>query len=158
MKTLTVYYSRSGTTRRIAEELVKKLGSDVDPITEPRGRGGLLGFLRSGYEAATEKLPQINPAGKSPSDYDLVIVGTPVWSKKMSSPVRSYLSQHRDKMSDVAFFCTLGGSGGEATLKAMADLVGKEAKARMMLYQKKIEDGGYSSKVEEFAVELSSAG
>jgi len=39
MKTLTVYYSRSGTTRRIAEELVKKLGSDVDPITESRGRG-----------------------------------------------------------------------------------------------------------------------
>lgn len=39
----------------------------------------------------------------------------------------------------------------------MADLVVKEAKARMMLYQKKIEDDGYSSKVEEFAVALSSA-
>jgi flavodoxin len=33
MKTLIIYYSRGGTTKRIAEELAKKLGSDVDPIT-----------------------------------------------------------------------------------------------------------------------------
>ena len=75
----------------------------------------------------------------------------------MPSPVRSYLSQYRDKIRDVAFFCTLGGSGGEATLKAMADLVGKEAKAIMIFYQKEIEESGYSSKVEEFVVELFSA-
>ena len=36
MKTLIIYYSRGGTTKRIAEELAKKLGSDVDPITITR--------------------------------------------------------------------------------------------------------------------------
>ena len=39
MKTLTIYYSRSGNTKKLAESISKAVGGDLEEITEPHGRG-----------------------------------------------------------------------------------------------------------------------
>ena len=151
MKTLTVYYSRSGTTRRIAEELARRLGCDVDSITEPRGREGPLGYLRSGFEASRRKQPSINPAGKSPSQYDLVVVGTPVWAGNVSSPVRSYLSQHREEIKATAFFCTMGSSNPGKTFPEMEACSGKKPRATLALQGSRIESEDAEAELKAFA-------
>ena len=151
MKTLIIYYSRGGTTKRIAEELAKKLGSDVDPITEPRGRGGLLGYLRSGFEASRRKQPSINPPGKNPSQYDLVVVGTPVWAGNVSSPVRSYLSQHGEEIKAAAFFCTMGGSNPGKTFPEMEACSGKKPRATLALQASRIGSEDAEAELKAFA-------
>ncbi|GAB2874812.1 hypothetical protein GCM10027277_50050 [Pseudoduganella ginsengisoli] len=55
---LVVYYSRSGVTEKIAQEIASRCGADMDAIREERSRAGPLGFLRSAYECVRRKLPK----------------------------------------------------------------------------------------------------
>ena len=56
MKTLVVFFSRSGTTKKVAHGLQNTLKGDAEEIREPRGRGGIWGYIRSGIEAVKKKL------------------------------------------------------------------------------------------------------
>ena len=113
-KVLVVFYSRSGTTRRIAKALSEALKCDLEEITEPRRRTGFLGYIRSLLEASRKRPSTIAPKKHDVSLYDLVIIGTPVWAWSLSSPVRAYLMATASQLPKVAFFCTLGARGAKA--------------------------------------------
>jgi len=51
LKTLVVYYSRSGTTRIIAEALSEALNSNIEEIVEANGRAGFFDYVCSLVEA-----------------------------------------------------------------------------------------------------------
>ncbi len=142
MKTLVTYYSRTDITRKVAEELAHKLNADLEEIKDTQNRSGVLGFLKSGYQANRKKLTTLKPIEKDPEEYDLVVIGTPVWSGKMSVPVRTYLHQNKDKIKAAALFCTMGGSGMESTLKGMEEYVGAPV-ATIGLRKKDVENGAY---------------
>lgn len=109
MKALIVYYSRTGTTKRIANALGGVINScDIEELVCPDMKTGLLGYLKAGHQTFKKFKPEIEPVKHNPGNYDIVVVGTPVWIGTMSSPVRSYLSRYKDKFSKVAFFCTCG--------------------------------------------------
>ena len=150
MKTLLVYYSRTGTTKKIAEVIMEQLKCDLEIVQDVKSRAGALGYLRSGKEAATRSLTEIKPNSKNPSDYDLVIIGTPIWSWNMSSPIRTYLTNNKGSFKNTAFFCTMGGSGDERAFKEMAEISGKEATAALALKTVEVVKNEYLAKVEEF--------
>jgi len=141
MKTLVVYYSRSGITRQVAEALARELGADLEEIAEPAKRAGVWGFLKSGREAFMKITPEINPGQRQPSDYDLVIVGTPVWANTMASPVRAWLTAHGSSLGKAAFFCTTASSGGEKAPRDMAALAGKNPLATAYFLEKQVKSG-----------------
>ena len=58
----------------------------------------------------------ITPPKHDLSEYALVVVGTPIWAARLSSPVRTYLSQQRESLERVAFFCTQAGIAGRLTV------------------------------------------
>lgn len=124
MRALVVSYSRTGTTKKIAESVVAAIDGELEEIIDRTKRSGLLGYLRSGYEAARSRVIPIGPAVRDPSTYDVVIVGTPIWNLSVSSPVRSYLHRHRGAFRNVAFFCTCGGRGGERAFAQMTEICG----------------------------------
>ena len=155
MKTLIVYYSRTGTTRRVAEELKTMLSADLDEIKDHKGRGGPLGFLQSGMEAKSSATPKIDDPTVDPSGYDLVVVGTPVWANCMSSPVRTYLTQEKGKLRRVAFLCT-SGDASEQAFAGMEELAGKPT-AKLKLTAKDMSSGGYKAMLQVFSDSLKSA-
>ncbi|PZQ10832.1 MAG: hypothetical protein DI564_15180 [Rhodanobacter denitrificans] len=112
-KILIVFYSRTGTTGRVAEQLAAALDAPLTAIEEPRRRRGLTGYLRSAREAARCALPPILPPTRDPADYDLLVLATPVWVGHVASPMRSFLQGYRSTLRRVAFFCTCGGRGAE---------------------------------------------
>lgn len=135
-RTLVVFYSRSGTTRRIAQTLAGALKCDQEEITEPRPRSGFLGYVRSLLEAG-RKLPAIiAPTKHDVSSYDLVVIGTPVWGWSVSSPVRAYLMATASQLPEVAFLCTLGGRGSESAFAQMTAVVGKKPRAVCAITQR----------------------
>lgn len=150
MKTLIIYFSRTGNTKKVAEEIQKKLNCELEEIKDAEtNREGMLGYMRSGKEASLKKLPPIKPLEKNLADYDLIIIGTPVWAFTMSSPVRTFISENKDRIKTVALFCTHGG-GPKNTLKNMAELIGKEAKDSFDLSQKAIQQNNYEKTVNDF--------
>ena len=153
MKTLIVYYSRTGTTRRVAKELKAQRGADMEEITEPKGRSGPLGWLRSGKEASSGAIVPINPPKADPSTYELVVVGTPIWAWTVSSPVRSYLANMKDKLPRVAFFCTMDGKPGDA-FKVMEGLAGKSPLATAEIASGDVKKGTYKEKAKTFTEKL----
>ena len=149
-KTLVVYYSRSGNTRMVAEAISKRLGCDLEEITEPKNRGGLLGYMGAGSEGRKESITEINPTKRDLANYNIVIVGTPIWAWNISSPIRSYLTLNKGKFPDVAFYVTLDGRPGDS-LKNMETLVGKTPLTSELFYSSEIKKGGIQDKVENFS-------
>jgi len=140
-KTLIVYHSRSGYTRRVAESLARRLRADVDQIEVIGDRQGMLGYARCALEALGEVTPAIRLPRRAPAEYDLLVIGTPVWFWGLSSPVRSYIMEERRNFPRVAFFCTMGGSGAERAFATMAALGGKAPIATLALTAAQIAAG-----------------
>ncbi len=149
---LVVYYTRTGTTQQLARWIAAALDADLDRIVERTKRAGVLGYLRSGWEASLQRIVPIDPPVRDPTQYDLVIVGTPIWSASVSSPVRSYLEAHRNELRTVAFFCTEGGRGDQRAFAQMADLCGVAPIATLAVRQGAIEDSARA--VEKFASDI----
>src|SRR5512146_242084 len=94
IRALVAFYSRTGVTRLIAHQLARRLGADLLHIRDVRPRDGMLGYMRSALEAMHVTLPEIAHSVIDPSDYELVVLGTPVWASHVSSPVRRFLHDH----------------------------------------------------------------
>lgn len=139
MKTLVVFYSRSGTTKRVTQEVAKALNADVDEVVDKKPRNGILGFIIAGYDATKGKTTEIE-FEKDPSSYDLVVIGTPVWNGRVTPAIRTYLLQNREKIKNAAFFSTCAGRPGKC-LEQMEEILGKKPVLRKVLVKKRLEEG-----------------
>jgi flavodoxin len=149
-KTLVVYFSRTGYTRTIAEEIATRCGADLEGVRDVRSRSGVWGYLRSAREALRKTPVEIRPVTKDVTDYELVVLGTPVWASNICSPMRAYLSAHRGKFRQVAFFCTQGGSGADKVFHDMAELCAQQPLAAVALNDGEIKEGRYADKLNQF--------
>lgn len=150
MKTLIVYFSRDGHTKKVAEYISVKLGADIEEITEPEKRGGLMGYLRSGRESSQGATPKINPPKNNSSEYDLVVLGTPVWAGNVASPVRTYLKEQGSGIKKIAFFCTSNTTDVGKTFEEMKKLCGKEPVATARFASKAIGSNGHLNDLDDF--------
>ena len=148
--TLVVYYSRSGTTRRLAKMLARELDADLEEIVDDGDRRGVLGYLRSGLEAALRRVPAIHPLEHDPSTYDLVVVGTPIWNWSLSAPVRAFLDEHGKQLDRFAFFCTCGSSGSGRVFRQMRELCGKNPVAQLVVTAGTSSANDYGGRVRRF--------
>lgn len=130
-KILVVYYSRSGSTQRIAQQIADASGADLERIVDRTPRDNAKGYLRSAIEAALHLKTDIQPITHSPDDYDLVVIGTPIWFWNMSSPVRTFITEYRHQFRWAAFFCTYGGSGQVKVLEDLTRLAGRPVLATL---------------------------
>jgi len=149
-KALVVYYSRTGTTRRVAEAIAGMLACRVEEVTDTKARAGVLGFVVGGKDAWLRRLTAIGPLTSDPADYELVLIGTPVWAWTMSPAIRTYITQQRGRLPVVAFFATAGGTGIRRTFRQMAELCGKQPRAVLGLYAGDVLWGDPTAKIRSF--------
>ena len=151
---LVVYYSRSGHTAFVAEQIARRCRADLVCIHDPTDRRGAVGYLRSAWEALLDTRPLIELDLCRPQDYDLVMVGTPVWFWNMSSPVRSFLHRYGRRCAQIALFCTYGGSGQAKVLQDMQALCGKPPVAQLALSAGRVDQKTYLRRLQIFADRL----
>ncbi len=156
-KTLVVYHSRTGYTRRIAMNIAAHLGADVDEIRIVEPMGGLLGYAMSAMEAITGLAPAIRPVLHDAAAYDLVVIGSPVWFWSLSSPMRRWLEKYGRRPRRVAFFCTMGGSGAGRVFAAMRELTRADPVATLALTDVEV-DAHRRPKLDAFIRELRAPG
>jgi flavodoxin len=152
-RTLVVYHSRSGRTRRIAQALARRLGADLEDIRIVQPMPGALGYVLCAIEALAGLAPALRAPHRDPSDYELVVIGTPVWFWSVSSPVRSWLESHPMLEARVAFFCTMGASGASCVFDMMRRISRRAPLATLALTDAQV-DGGQLDGLERFVQQL----
>jgi flavodoxin len=140
MKALVVYYSKSGNTRRVAEEIAKAIGAETEEIVEVGvKRTGILGFLRAGRGGMMREKSRIEVPRKRPSDFDLVFIGSPVWGWNLVPAVRSYLAAVALEQKPIALFCTMGSNGEKKTFDSIRELApGSRALGELAVLQSEL--------------------
>ena len=153
MRSLVVYYSKTGKTKKVATAASRMLGSDIEEIVDLKDRSGIIGWLTGGGDSCLKKLTDIKRPKKDPSKYKIVIIGTPVWSFTLTPAIRTYITKRYRRLKKVAFFCTNGGAPGN-TFKAMQKLCGKKPIAVLSLSTKDMLSGGYFDKTRKFVSKI----
>lgn len=156
MKSVIIYYSYSGNTKKVADVLgnyLKQKGG-VD-IIELNALDESDKFLGQAKRAFLRKRAQIKPVNIALSGYDLICFGTPVWAFGPTPAMNTYL----DKCSgaegkNVVLFTTYGsGVGNQCCLDYMQNvLVKKGAKSfkQFSIQQGKLRDEQFVlSKIKE---------
>ncbi|MFX0071267.1 MAG: flavodoxin family protein [Candidatus Hermodarchaeota archaeon] len=121
---LIVYYSLTGNTKYMAECIQEAIGGDIQsikPIKELNPKGGMK-FLWGGMQATMKKKPELEPIEKVPTNYDVIIIGTPVWAWTYSPPIRTFLSEYDLSGKDIAIWCCSGGGPGKTLEKLEASI------------------------------------
>ncbi len=157
-KALLVFYSRTGFTRRVAKEIAKRLDSDICDLQEEHPRAGLVGYLRSVFEAYTGRLPKLRELEYELGKYPLLILGSPIWVGRMSAPMRAFLARQRPGAAEIAAFVTYGGSGAGRVLDSLEALAGKTAVARLALTDREIDADATARKVDAFVAAIRAKG
>jgi len=148
---LVVYYSRTGSTRKVAEYITKQLGADMEMIIDMKKRSGAFGFVIGGMDALMRKETEISEIKKDPSKYELVIVGSPMWAGNMPPAIRTYLNKYKANIKSVAFFATSGGPGQEKIFKKVRSFLDRELISLMGICTKELKDDSvFDAKLSSF--------
>jgi hypothetical protein len=151
VRALVVFYSLTGTTRRVAQALAEELGAELEELRCPQYRPGFFGFWLAGYASWRSKIPEIGPPEHKLPDYDLVVVGGPVWGGNACTPVRAYLMRGAARLPAVAFLVTVGSVGFERALATMEALAGRNRAAALVLRTEDFKRGRDQAVLADFA-------
>ena len=154
MKTLIVYYSRTGTTQKVAEQLAERLGADIEPLIDPTPRAGIKGFWTGAADARKKATPELPALHHNPAYYDLVLVGSPVWAGTMTPAARSFLTRFGGNCAKVALFATTSMSDLDETLEKMADLLPAQPAGTLGLKRKLVTKDKCADQLDAFVQKL----
>ena len=116
---LVAYFSYSGTTQSVAEQLSSRIGADLFEIAPAEEYSSL--YLRSNREIRRGERLELSAELENMEEYDIVFVGYPVWFHATPAPVNSFLESYdlTDKL--IIPFCTSGGSDIDETMPTFLD-------------------------------------
>ena len=132
-KALVAYFSASGVTKRVAENLAKAAGADLfEIVPEQEYTNADLNWQNKQSRSSVEMndrscRPAISSKAPDMAQYSHVFVGFPVWWYREPSIIDTFMESYDWNGITVIPFCTSGGSGlGDAGKNMQA--LGKGAK------------------------------
>jgi flavodoxin len=110
---LVVYFSRSGNTRGLADQIHERVGGDVFEIVPvdpyPTDYDAVVAQakreLNSGYK------PPLKAKIENVGSYDVIFIGYPNWCGTVPRPIVAFLSDHNLSGITIVPFCTHEGGG-----------------------------------------------
>ncbi|MBN2036684.1 MAG: hypothetical protein JW768_08095 [Chitinispirillaceae bacterium] len=108
MKTLVLYYSKTGSNKYLSERIARSLEADIEAV-RPRMNVFpalmLFSFLKvsMGIKALAHNV----------KEYDRVILYGPVWAGRLISPLRDVISKYRNSIRSLYFITCCGSSDAE---------------------------------------------
>ena len=102
-----IYFTRTGTSRRVAEKIANKLSLEAMEITDNMNWKGIFGFIKGGYYASTNRDVKI----KIPinlDDAEELIVVTPLWAGRVAPAISTFLETK--ELDKIHLVVTSGGS------------------------------------------------
>ncbi len=115
MNAAIVYFSLEGNTKYVAEKIAKELDADIIqliPVKEyPTGK--VSKFFWGGKSATFKEIPKLEAYRFDSQNYDLVLLGTPIWAGTFAPPLRTFIRENKLTGKKVALFACSGGGSAE---------------------------------------------
>ena len=112
-KVLIAYFSRSGNTQEIANQIQAITGGDIFEIQlatpYPEDYQACVDQAKKEIESGYK--PELKEKIKNIESYDVIFIGTPNWWSTIAPPVTTFLSELDLSGKTVVPFCTHGGGG-----------------------------------------------
>ena len=152
MKTLCLYYTRTGTTKAAMEKLAQLLDADLAEYTDGKDRSGVLGYIGACFVSAKKTRVAIKE-NVDLASYDRVIIGMPVWVEGPCAIGRAFISQYKDSLKGEVYYAVthMGKGTYEEKIKAMDQLLGRPSAGQISMQTK---EHDYLKDIEEFAAKL----
>ena len=150
----------SGNTEYVVSKM-EALGADVLRIAPEKAYPdkGAKKFLWGGKSAVMGDTPKLQPYSFNADEYDLIIFGTPVWASSITPPLRTFITENKEKLKNKRFavFTCYSGGGAEKAIQKLKKLLEIESfEAELILTdpkdKPKAED---DAKIREFSTGLS---
>lgn len=123
-KILVAYFSWSGNTKAVAEEIHKQVGGDIVEIVPatPYSETYSVTVAKAKAEQAANARPAINTKIADFDKYDVVFLGYPNWWGSFPMPVATFVETYKLDGKTVAPFFTHGGGGEQRCLSDLQKL------------------------------------
>lgn len=140
-KSLVLFYSWSGNTRRIARIIAEKTGADLRELRPeadyPQNYDEVLSQAKE--QIQRKQYPLLRPMDMDWSAYEAVYLGTPNWWSTTAPPVTAFLREMMPTDKTIIPFCTHGGGGeGEIAQVVRSHCIGCDVFPLLSIQ----EDGG----------------
>lgn len=123
MKTIVVYYSRTGSNKYLAEKIARSLNCDIErivPLFRP--------FFFVAISSLLKKSLHIKAIKHNIEEYDKIILCGPVLMGTLISPLRGFIRKYEKNIKQLYFACCCASSDSTKDDKFGHGLVFKEAK------------------------------
>lgn len=161
LKAVVVYFTVSGHTQGAAKSVAAALGADLERIVAakplPISMFALLAV--GGFASMMKRVWSAKPAARNIGDYDLVIIGTPIWAWSLNPVVRGWLRANPIPAEiPYAAFATAGGPTGSGAFDEMAAIVGRTPFATMTISDAERKTGDDMRLIERLVADVRAEG
>ncbi|MFA5283438.1 MAG: flavodoxin [Bacilli bacterium] len=112
MKKIFIYFSNSGNGDFVGE-ILKSNGYEILKLNTKK-QMKKMGFFRMmfyGMRASFGKKEKLLPYSFSKEQYDQIVIGSPIWADRVSTPVNTFLCEQDLSNKRIAFILYSGGGG-----------------------------------------------
>lgn len=122
---LIAYFSWSGNTKGIAEEIQRQTGADLFEIqlVEPYSTDYNTVLDQAQQDQNEQARPELSTHVENMDQYDTIILGYPNWWASIPMPIASFLEEYDFSGKTILPFCSHGGGGLGQSQTAIAKLV-----------------------------------
>lgn len=136
MKAIVVYFSLEGNTKYVADLIKNSIGADIlrlEPVKDyPKGNASK--YFWGGKSVVFGETPKLAAYDFSAEEYDVIIIGTPVWAGSFTPPIKTFLKENNLSKKKVAFFaCNSGGEADKCFDKLRKEMNGCDVIATLSL-------------------------
>lgn len=151
MRPLILYYSRTGKNEKFCQQLQETLKCEMEKIIDNVNRSGFWNFILAGRDALFKKLTKINPIKNRLSNYDVIIIGTPIWMGSMPPAIRTFIRHYKNNFEKVSVvsICAMGEKNNKF-LDEMKSETGKKIDPYLLLSEKEFASGIHQEKLDTF--------
>lgn len=154
-KVLIVMYSRTGTCQRLATRMSQQqnwpLGEIMDAATSgKRPRGA----WRCVLDSWRRREPPIRYEGPAPSDFDIVVTVSPIWAHRVAAPMRSFLTENRPHLRQLAVVSVMGSTGAPHALAEVTRLTNRRPVADIAVTARDVADGSVEAMLATFSTRV----
>ena len=122
MKTLIIYYSYTGKTREIAENIAKNEDADIIEVKEIKKRSTFNAYIFGSFAARKQQKAELLDFNSDFSPYNKIIIAMPIWAG-YPAPAINNIIDLVPRGKEVELIMVSGGGGSKGSCEKTKALV-----------------------------------